>query len=249
MTSTIIVYEVADPNKSVVFPVTPLPEVSDASVKLNWSVAQRGGISRPRGRQERTYSFKAYLPGNQDSGQPYWSPNAAQASTLGDPDLIIDQLREWHAPVAKQGAKLHLIIDRVDNIRDEIVYVDTIKTAPDNRGGYQLDLTFTEWRAILVRLDAEQDGSNPPPTDPGADSQLTSPAPPDTPDQYAVQDGDTLYDIAATQLGDGARWQEIYDMNSDIIGGDPDLIIPGQVLQLPSSSPGQADTSDPDPNT
>ena len=48
-----------------------------------------------------------------------------------------------------------------------------------------------------------------------------------------VVQGDTLGDIADRYLGDEARWRELYELNRTIIGGNPDLIIPGQELRLP----------------
>ena len=46
---------------------------------------------------------------------------------------------------------------------------------------------------------------------------------------YTVQSGDSLWQIAQSQLGDGARYQEIKALN----GLSDDTIYPGQVLQLP----------------
>ncbi|MEH0431295.1 N-acetylmuramoyl-L-alanine amidase [Streptomyces stelliscabiei] len=48
---------------------------------------------------------------------------------------------------------------------------------------------------------------------------------------YTVVAGDTLWGIAAHELGKGGRWQEIADLNPDI---DPDELQPGQVLKLPA---------------
>jgi hypothetical protein len=45
--------------------------------------------------------------------------------------------------------------------------------------------------------------------------------------------GDTLWDIARKVYGDPTRWPEIYAANTAIIGSDPDLIFPGQVLRIP----------------
>jgi LysM repeat protein len=45
---------------------------------------------------------------------------------------------------------------------------------------------------------------------------------------YTVQPGDTLSGIAATLGLDG--WQRLYEVNAGVIGGDPNLIYPGQVL-------------------
>ena len=47
---------------------------------------------------------------------------------------------------------------------------------------------------------------------------------------YTVRAGDTLWSIAATKLGDGARWPSIASLNHL---KDADDITPGQVLKLP----------------
>lgn len=50
---------------------------------------------------------------------------------------------------------------------------------------------------------------------------------------YVVKQGDTLAKIAAKTLGSQARWQEIYDMNRDVIR-DPHSVKPGTVMKLPA---------------
>jgi nucleoid-associated protein YgaU len=71
----------------------------------------------------------------------------------------------------------------------------------------------------------------------------TTPPPPVTRTArvHIVQSGDTLWDIAATDLGgrsDGdritAHWHRIHELNRAVIGADPDLIHPGQPLRLPA---------------
>ena len=54
---------------------------------------------------------------------------------------------------------------------------------------------------------------------------------------YTVKRGDTLWGIAASKLGSGARWQEIYNLNKDVIS-NPDLIQPGWKLKLPKYANG-----------
>lgn len=49
---------------------------------------------------------------------------------------------------------------------------------------------------------------------------------------YEVVKGDCLWSIARVQLGSGARWQEIYELNKDLIR-DPNMIYVGQQLKLP----------------
>ncbi|WP_051969317.1 LysM peptidoglycan-binding domain-containing protein [Kitasatospora azatica] len=48
---------------------------------------------------------------------------------------------------------------------------------------------------------------------------------------YTVQSGDTLYGIATSHHLDG--WTQLYQDNLGVVGGNPDLIFPGQQLQLP----------------
>jgi LysM repeat protein len=50
---------------------------------------------------------------------------------------------------------------------------------------------------------------------------------------YIVKSGDSLWNIAKLKLGDGSRWQEIYDLNKDKIVS-PNLIYADQTLILPS---------------
>jgi len=58
------------------------------------------------------------------------------------------------------------------------------------------------------------------------------PPPPPEPRTYTVVPGDTLSGIAAAfGLPD---WQRLYETNRDVIGGDPNLIRPGQVLVIPA---------------
>lgn len=45
---------------------------------------------------------------------------------------------------------------------------------------------------------------------------------------YTVRPGDTLSSIA------GAGWQALYQLNRSLLGGNPNLIYPGQVLHLPA---------------
>lgn len=100
--------------------------------------------------------------------------------------------------------------------------------------------------AMLARLDAQA-------------TPAQAPAPASTDDDvadatqlggtYEVQAGDYLWKIAKEQLGDANRWPEIYELNKDAIGDNPNLIAPGVQLQLPASSrparPGQVTPTPP----
>ena len=64
-----------------------------------------------------------------------------------------------------------------------------------------------------------------------------------TPVRHVVRPGDSLWAIAASELGPDAgetaiarRWPQWYAANAAAIGPDPDLIRPGQTLQAPAST-------------
>lgn len=58
--------------------------------------------------------------------------------------------------------------------------------------------------------------------------------PPDpVPASYTVKSGDCLWNIAKKQYGDGSRWREIYNANKGVLGPNPNLIYPGQVITIP----------------
>jgi hypothetical protein len=63
--------------------------------------------------------------------------------------------------------------------------------------------------------------------------------------RVVVRPGDSLWSIAATELGPNAtaeaiaaRWPAWYAANRQLIGPDPDLILPGQVLRTPAAATG-----------
>ncbi len=58
-------------------------------------------------------------------------------------------------------------------------------------------------------------------------------------DTYVVRPGDSLWSIARAHPGPGIdvdrRWRAIWAANREVVGDDPDLILPGQALRLPGT--------------
>ena len=52
------------------------------------------------------------------------------------------------------------------------------------------------------------------------------------PNFYTVESGDTLWKISEAKLGNGARYQEIFEANRPMLS-HPDKIYPGQMLRIP----------------
>ena len=61
--------------------------------------------------------------------------------------------------------------------------------------------------------------------------------------EVVVRRGDTLWSIAARQLGAdaseaevAAAWPRWFAANRAVVGADPDLLLPGQVLRAPEAA-------------
>lgn len=68
----------------------------------------------------------------------------------------------------------------------------------------------------------------------------TRPAAPLPPGYYRIENGDSLQLIAQKKLGDRRKWTQIYEMNRQVIGADPERIRQGIVLKLPTSQSGSS---------
>jgi hypothetical protein len=87
------------------------------------------------------------------------------------------------------------------------------------------------WPACSAKLglgEADKAGSAAAPT-PAAPAAVPVAAPASGSGSYTVRSGDTLARIAAAH---GTSWESLYAANASVIGGNPDLIFPGQVLSL-----------------
>lgn len=80
----------------------------------------------------------------------------------------------------------------------------------------------------VVHSTPSSDGEN---TTPSRGSTVTAPVA--TGSSYTVVEGDWLAKIAQRHYGDWHKWTLIYAANRDVIGSNPNLIYPGQVLTLP----------------
>ena len=92
--------------------------------------------------------------------------------------------------------------------------------------------------AALVLLAGEALLAGDTPFDPLAALQNGKPTSVRAEDQtYEVVSGDCLWAIAERFMGDGSRWTEIFDANSDQIS-NPNLIYPGQKFKIPGGTGG-----------
>lgn len=68
-------------------------------------------------------------------------------------------------------------------------------------------------------------------------AEVQDDSPPDAPEPvfHTVEKGDTLWAISSKTLGNGARYEEIFEANKPMLT-HPDKIYPGQVLRIPQDA-------------
>jgi LysM repeat protein len=114
----------------------------------------------------------------------------------------------------------------------------------DGGGRYfaSYDITFYQWEPtdLVISSSSGQTSAQRAAASTGQSSgmssgaTITAPAPAASGWTYTVKQGDTLSSIAARQLGNASRWQEIRTLNNI---RDPNMINVGQVLRMPGSPP------------
>lgn len=167
-----------------------------------FSVIELGDISLPRGRVPTRFSFEGFFPGEARRNDP-------MVKSWRSPKDIVEQLTAWR----NEGTKLRLLVTETP-INIDVYFDGNGSFEYEFRGGHG-DCWYT-MRFVEAR-DLTEARARP------ALPILKT---------YTVKPGDTLWAIAKKTLGDGARWREIYNNNVDVIGEDPNLIRPGQVLRI-----------------
>ncbi len=114
------------------------------------------------------------------------------------------------------------------------VSLEDYKITEEAKNGFDLDvkIELKQWRdygtkTVNISFDMDKPKASAEPQREAADA----PAEPQT---YTVVKGDCLWNIAKAFYGNGALYTIIYNANKDVIGGNPNLIYPGQVLTIPA---------------
>jgi nucleoid-associated protein YgaU len=95
---------------------------------------------------------------------------------------------------------------------------------PRSEGGSATDQPTTDQPTETERVMEQRQGER------GGQSAGTTAG---TTKTYTVKAGDTLSDIAQSEMGDAKRWPELYAANKDAVGDNPDMIHPGLELKIP----------------
>lgn len=110
----------------------------------------------------------------------------------------------------------------------------TIEESADEGFDCMVKIKLKQWRNYgtkTVKVSVQQEKTTAAPEAPRAAESAPVPASNQT---YTVKKGDCLWAIARKFYGSGAKYTTIYNANKGVIGGNPNLIYPGQVLTIPT---------------
>jgi LysM repeat protein len=194
-----------------------LPEKFNVSLGSNNSsvnVTELGEVVIKQSRPAYQFSFSSFFPATTCPGVTV---------SLNEPLTYVEKLKTWI-----EGDKpIHFIITDIG--------IDTFCTIEKfnyyEQGGdvgtIHYDLDLKEYREVTVRqVTVENTTATVTQTETRVDNTTT-------PKTYTVKSGDCLWNIAKSFYGDGAKYPTIYNANKSVIGSNPNVIYPGQVLTIP----------------
>lgn len=186
----------------------------------SYDIVQVGEVKVPRGTKLLTFSWSGRFPGASRRTASFVKTQHWQ-----EPKEMVAIFERWR----KEHTRLTLMVTETA-INNDVYLQDFTSTDSGGAGDITYDATFIEAKDIKVYTTAELNMK--PAAKVNETTTTTRPTPPPA-KTYTVKKGDSLWAIAKKELGSGARYTEIYSLNKDTIGKNPNLIYPGQVFTLP----------------
>lgn len=204
------------------FPMLP----TEISVKLanqfgNYTILGIGEVRIPSGSSLDTVSWSGILPGEKRKNDPY-------VFAWQDPKAIyrwIDSLKTMHG----NPVKARLLITETPINCD--VYLSSFTGTPT--GGYgdiNYSISLIQAKDISISAVSAESPKPAPLNNKAVTAERTAPKQDTT---YTVKSGDSLWKIAQQLYGKGSDYTRLYEANKGLVGSNPSLIYPGQVLTIP----------------
>lgn len=207
----------------ILLPVTPAEIETKAGNRnkvvyiLNFgemNLAKKPGLQEIR--------FTALLPGRK-------YPFVQTEDGFHEPEYFLNIFKEYKAtarPVQiilfrKLANGKQVFCGNMDVLLEEY----TVTEKGGEQGDFWVEMHWKEWKtAKSIRYSVKSDNGSNVMVEQGQERQAKTPAA-----TYTVKKGDSLWNIAKRELGDGSKYKEIARKNGI---GDPNKIYPGQVLKL-----------------
>ena len=211
-------------HETIRLPVNPESfKISSGQSIENYNILKLGQIAKPTGMELRKYSFEAELPSKQ----------YGYVTTLGDfkpAAFYLDKFRSWRLT----NEPVRLVVNNDEGFDISIlVLIESLEVEEKagEEGDYYISYELVEYQPFSKKEVSIQNKAN------TQQNIVEIPAPvpvreaePPKPNNYTIVAGDSLWSIAKTYLGDGARYQEIASLNSEF--GNVAIVYPGQVIRL-----------------
>ena len=222
-----IVFKDEKNGQRFVFPVNP-PRITIRNGRqfnevpiVNLGVALLAGPVNPE-----EISFESFLPRAFD-------PSFTNYTQLEVPEDSIERLLVWMGKPASsnKGGALPATPLRVTITGTQFSQLMVITDIQHSYMGGEPDaiyfqISMRKWLRQRVRVEEADEGG-------GSSSEGPREEPPFAGTTHKVVKGDTLWLLAKRFYNSGSKWDTIYQANKKLIGNNPNIIRPGQQLEIP----------------
>lgn len=200
------------------FPVLPEKiDISKGLANTSVTVQKLGEVVIMQDPKAIKISFSSFFPATPFPG--------VQFKELTPPTEIKDKITIWQ----KSGKPVHFIVTGTSINLFCIIESFNYYEQGGDIGSLHYSLTLKEYREVTARqVTIEKQKATVENTETRVDNSVQ-------PQTYTVKSGDCLWNIAKKYYGDGSKYKTIYEANKGVIGGNPNLIYPGQVLTIPAA--------------
>lgn len=209
-----------DGDKGFILPVLPATiEIKEDGDNKTYDVVNLGEVNVINKPKLTTLNIESYFPKNKG---PYVSTDE-----FFSPSFYIKKIREWR----RKNKKIRFIFTGGPIKINHLFSIENFKYS--ERGGEVGDIYYSielkKYKRYYSRkAKIVENNSNGITIE--TSSTETRESDKENPKTYTIISGDTLWHIAKKYLGDGNRYNEIASLNNI---SNPDLIFPGQVLNIP----------------
>lgn len=203
-------------------PVVPAEyTVTSEQDNTSVTVCNLGEVTLRGKRKLQQISFSSFFPRQYDSG--YCDVRSKSPITM------VKKVEKM-----KRAGSVKLIITGVLSMK---VTIESFEWGEnDGTGDISYTLSMKEYRTVSIPASVLVKEQPAQPATSGSDGGTSGRDQPETTgtQSYTVKSGDSLSAIARKLTG-STNWQTIYEQNKAVIGSNPNMIKPGQVLTIPGA--------------
>lgn len=206
--------------KDILLPVTPSSYEFTVGNEIEvLRATQTGDIYIPANKRPENITLKGFFPA--------WNYDFCQNSHF-NVDSAMDYVVQFKKWIDKKSVVRLVIADEYDTKVNERFYVESITYSEDHLSNRDINYTISlkKYTKVNVPTIKTSSVSNAQTNNARAETKETGRK------THTVKKGEYLCLIARKYYGNN-NWQKIYNVNKNIIGKNPNLIYPGQVLTIP----------------